>query len=187
MPETIRLETPLDDNIISRLKTGDRVSINGILYIARDMTHKKMVELIRDGVSLPIDLKGHIIYFSTPTPARPNMPIGSTGPTTSSRMDGYSPYLIKMGLKGMIGKGPRSKDVIDIMNKYKCIYFAALGGTGALISQRVKETRVISFMELGIEALRELRVEDFSAIVINDIYGGDLYVEGVKKYCEMNG
>ncbi|MBI5755357.1 MAG: Fe-S-containing hydro-lyase [Nitrospirae bacterium] len=178
----MKITTPLTDNVITGLKAGDRVEITGVLYTARDVAHKRLVQMIKEGEKLPFDLRGQIIYFVGPTPAKPGMPIGSAGPTTSGRMDPYSPYLIEQGLKGMIGKGGRSKEVVDAMAEHKCIYFAAVGGVAALLSKKIKKAEVIAFEDLGTEAVRRLEVEDFPAIVINDIYGGDLYKEGVARY-----
>jgi len=182
MIATKSIKTPLTDDIIADLKVGDRVVITGILYTARDAAHKRLVQMIKDGEKLPFDLKGQVIYFVGPTPARPGMPIGSAGPTTSGRMDPYSPYLIELGLKGMIGKGPRSKEVIDAMIRNKCVYFAAIGGVAALLSKKIKRAEVIAFEDLGPEAIRVLEVQDFPVVVVNDIYGGDLYKEGIRRY-----
>jgi fumarate hydratase subunit beta len=141
-----------------------------------------MVDLLVRGEQLPFDIRGQVIYFVGPTPARPGRPIGSAGPTTSSRMDKYSPRLIEMGLKGMIGKGYRSREVIDAMKRFKAVYFAAVGGAGALLAQRIKESEIIAYEDLGPEAVRKLRLEDFPVIVVNDCNGNDLYREGMKKY-----
>lgn len=182
MIETKNIKTPLTDDIIAELRAGDKVRITGLLYTARDAAHKRLVQMIKDGEKLPFDINGQVIYFVGPTPAKPGMPIGSAGPTTSGRMDPYSPYLIERGLKGMIGKGPRSKDVIDAMVKHRCVYFAAIGGVAALLSKKIKRAEVIAFEDLGTEAIRVLEVKDFPVVVINDIYGGDLYKEGIKQY-----
>lgn len=182
MSEVIKITTPLDEEVVTRLKAGDRVMIDGILYTARDTAHKRLIELIEKGEELPIELKGAIIYYVGPTPAPPGRPIGSAGPTTSVRMDAYAPKLIEQGLKGMIGKGPRTQPVKDAIVKYKAIYFAATGGAGALLSKRIKSARVIAFEDLGPEAIRELVVENFPVVVINDIYGNDLYLQNRKQY-----
>ncbi|MEK6682355.1 MAG: Fe-S-containing hydro-lyase [Nitrospirota bacterium] len=178
----IKITTPLADKVIKNLKTGDKVLISGVVYTARDMAHKRLVEVIESGERLPFDLKGQIIYFTGPTPAPPGRVIGAAGPTTSARMDSFSPVLIKKGLKGMIGKGPRGKEVVDAMKKYKAVYFAAVGGAAALLSKRIKKSEVIAYEDLGTEAIRRLEVEDFPVIVVNDVYGDDLYLKGMKRY-----
>ena len=173
---------PLTDETLKELKAGDNVLLNGVIYVGRDAAHKRMVEALDQGKPLPFDIKGQTIYFMGPSPARPGQPIGSAGPTTSGRMDAYSPRLITEGLKGMIGKGMRSQAVKDTIKKDKAVYFAAIGGAGALISKSIKKSEVIAYEELGAEAVRRLEVEDFPVTVINDIYGGDLYEEGKAKY-----
>lgn len=175
MSETIKIHTPLSEDVIERLKSGDRVVISGIIYTARDQAHKRMVEDHQKGIALPFDPNGQIIYYTGPTPAPPGRPIGSAGPTTSYRMDRYAPYLLGLGIKGMIGKGPRGAEVKDAIMKFKAVYFAAIGGAGALISKAIKKAEVIAYPDLGTEAVMRLEVEDFPAIVVNDIYGGDLY------------
>ena len=177
-----KITTPLDDRVIARLHTGDEVLISGVIYAARDAAHKRLVESLDKNEQLPFDLRGQIIYFVGPSPARPGQVIGSAGPTTSYRMDAYSPRLLAAGLKGMLGKGSRSPQVKEAMQKYKAVYFAAVGGAGALISKRIKKAEVIAYPELGAEALLRLQIENFPAIVVNDIYGGDLYEEGKAKY-----
>jgi fumarate hydratase subunit beta len=178
----IRITTPLTDDVICRLRSGDRVFINGTLFAARDAAHKRLVELIDRGEQLPFDLRGQIIYYVGPTPARPGKPIGSAGPTTSFRMDAYAPRLIEQGLKGMIGKGARGKEVLEAIKRFKCVYFTAVGGAGALIAQRITHSEIIAYEDLGAEAVRKLTVKDFPVFVVNDIYGNDLYREGVRKY-----
>ncbi len=173
---------PLTDETLAELKAGDNVLLTGVMYAARDAAHKRMILALEQGKPLPFDIKGQTIYFMGPSPARPGQPIGSAGPTTSGRMDSYSPRLIAEGLKGMIGKGMRSQDVKDAMKKYKAVYLAAIGGAGALISKSIKKSEVIAYEELGVEAIRRLEVEDFPGIVVNDIYGGDLYQEGRARY-----
>ncbi len=185
MIETKKIKTPLTEEVIAYLKAGDRVEISGVLFTARDAAHKRLVRMIKDGDKLPFDLKGQVIYFVGPTPAKPGMPIGSAGPTTSGRMDPYSPYLIENGLKGMIGKGGRCREVIETMLKHKCVYFAAIGGVAALLSKKIKKAEIIAFEDLGTEAVRRLEVEDFPVIVINDIHGGDLYKEGISRYSSL--
>jgi fumarate hydratase subunit beta len=185
MAEAIILHPPLDNDIIESLKAGDRVIITGIIYTGRDMAHKYMVEAHAKGEKMPFDLKGQILYYTGPTPAPPGKPIGSAGPTTSYRMDKYTPYLLELGLKGMIGKGPRGQGVKDAIMKYKAVYFAAIGGAGALISKAIRKAEVIAYPELGTEAVMRLEVEDFPAVVVNDVYGGDLYRLGVETYKEV--
>ncbi len=178
----IKLTTPLTDEDVEKLKAGDKVFITGKIYGARDAAHKRMVELIKQGKELPFEIKGQVIYYVGPTPARPGKPIGSAGPTTSGRMDPYAPLLYSLGLKATIGKGARSKEVIEAMMKYKGVYLAAVGGAAALIAQSIKKVEIIAWEDLGPEALRLYEVEDFPAIVINDIYGNDLYKMGREKY-----
>ena len=177
-----KITLPLTDEILKDLKAGDNVLFTGVIYVARDAAHKRMVEALDQGKPLPFDIRGQTIYFMGPTPAKPGQPIGAAGPTTSGRMDIYSPRLIAEGLKGMIGKGMRSQAVKDAMKKHKAIYLAAIGGAGALISKSIKKAEVIAYEELGAEAIRRLEVEDLPVTVINDIYGGDLYQEGKAKY-----
>ncbi|MFA5535899.1 MAG: Fe-S-containing hydro-lyase [Bacillota bacterium] len=176
------ITTPLTDEVVERLKIGDQVYISGAIYTARDAAHKRLVELIQGGEKLPLDLNGQIIFYAGPSPTKPGAAIGSIGPTTSYRMDAYTPILLKNGLKGMIGKGSRSKEVVNAMVQYKSVYFAAIGGAAALAAQRVKKSEIIAYPELGAEAIRKLEVEDFPVTVVNDIRGGDLYQEGVKNY-----
>ena len=173
---------PLTDETLKDLKTGDDVLLTGVMYVGRDAAHKRLVEALDQGKPLPFDIKGQTIYFMGPSPARPGQPIGAAGPTTSGRMDAYSPRLIAEGLKGMIGKGMRSPAVKEAMQKYKAVYLAAIGGAGAIISKSIKKSEVVAYEELGAEAVRRLEVEDFPATVINDIYGGDLYQEGKARY-----
>jgi fumarate hydratase subunit beta len=177
-----RLTTPLDDDTVKKLKSGDKVLLSGIIYTGRDAAHKRLVDLVEKGEDLPLDLKGQVIYYVGPTPARPGRPIGSAGPTTSYRMDAYTPALLALGLKGMIGKGNRSPEVIEAMKKHGALYFAATGGAGALIARRRKSSRVVAYEDLGPEAIRRLEVEDFPVIVINDVEGNDLYTRGVEEY-----
>jgi len=177
-----RIALPLTDGILKNLKAGDNLLLTGIIYVARDAAHKRMVEALDQGKPLPFDVKGATIYYMGPSPARPGSVIGSAGPTTSGRMDAYAPRLIAEGLKGMIGKGSRSKSVKDAMVKHKAVYLGAIGGAGAIISKSIKRTEVIAYEELGAEAIRCLEVEDFPVAVVNDIYGGDLYEEGKARY-----
>ena len=178
----IRVTTPLNEDVISKWRSGDKILISGIIYTGRDAAHKRLVELIDKGETLPFDVKGQIIYFVGPTPARPGRAVGSAGPTTSYRMDAYSPRLIEKGLKGMIGKGSRSKEVIEAMIKHKCVYMTAVGGAGALISRCIKSSEIIAYEDLGPEAIRKMEVENLPVIVVNDTSGNDLYQEGIKKY-----
>jgi fumarate hydratase subunit beta len=180
--ETIRIEAPLDEKTVEKLRAGDRVIISGFIYTARDAAHKRLIDALDKGLKLPFDIKDQVIYYMGPSPTRPGQVIGSAGPTTSGRMDSYTPRLIASGLKGMIGKGDRTQAVKDAMKNYKAVYFAAIGGAGALISKTIKKSEIIAYEDLGTEAIRRLEVQDFPATVINDIYGGDLYQEGKAKY-----
>ena len=177
-----RITLPLTKETLENLRAGDNVSLNGILYVARDAAHKRMVAALEQNKPLPFDIRGQIVYYMGPSPAKPGQLIGSAGPTTSGRMDNYTPRLLAEGLKGIIGKGMRSPAVKDAMKKRKAIYLAAIGGSGALLAKSVKKSEVIAYDDLGAEAVRRLEVEDFPVIVINDIYGGDLYEEGKAKY-----
>lgn len=176
------IRAPLTDEVLEKLRAGDRVKISGVVYVARDAAHKRMVEALERGEKSPFDLEGQIVYFMGPSPAKPGQVIGAAGPTTSLRMDAYSPRLMAEGLKGMIGKGSRNQAVIDAMKKYKAVYFAAIGGAGALISKAIKKSDLVAYEELGAEAVLRLEVEDFPVIVVNDIYGGDLYEQGKARY-----
>ncbi|RMF95159.1 MAG: Fe-S-containing hydro-lyase [Candidatus Schekmanbacteria bacterium] len=182
MEGPIKLQTPLKDEDVEKLKIGDQVLISGVLLTGRDAAHKRLVELLDKGEELPIDVKGQVIYYVGPTPAKPGRVIGSAGPTTSGRMDAYAPRLIELGLKGMIGKGSRADNVIEAMKKYKSVYFAAIGGAAALIASQIKKAEIIAYEDLGPEAIRRIEVENFPAVVVNDIYGNDLYKEGRKRY-----
>ena len=178
----MNLTTPLKDSDIEKLKAGDTVKITGIIYTARDAAHARLVKLLEEGKELPFDPKGQVIYYVGPTPAKPGNAIGSAGPTTSYRMDSFAPKLIEVGLKGMIGKGARSDEVKEYIKKHKAIYFAAVGGAAALIAKSIIKAEVIAYDDLGSEAIRKMEVVDFPAIVINDIYGNDLYEMGQKEY-----
>lgn len=173
----IKIETPLTDEVIEQLKAGDLVLINGYVYTARDAAHKRLVELINNNTPLPFDLKGQIIYYVGPTPAPPGKAIGSAGPTTSSRMDSYTPLLLSLGLKGMIGKGQRSEEVVKAIKKYKAVYFLATGGAGALLSRHIVSAEEIAFPELGTESIKKLLLKDFPAIVAIDCHGGNIFRE----------
>jgi len=182
MADAIRLKTPLSDEDVDRLQIGDRVLISGVIYTGRDAAHKRMVDLLNEGKALPVDVRGQIIYYVGPAPARPGKPIGSAGPTTSYRMDAYAPRLMEQGMKGMIGKGNRAPEVIEAMKRHKAVYFGATGGAGAVLARSIKKAQVVAYEDLGPEAIHRLEVEDFPAVVINDARGNDLYVEGAKKY-----
>ncbi len=177
-----KITTPLSEDTIAALRTGDEVLISGTIYTARDEAHRRLTLLIAENMPLPFNIEGQIIYYVGPSPAKPGEVIGSAGPTTSYRMDKYAPVLMEHGLKGMIGKGKRSEEVKSAIKKYKAVYFGAIGGAGALIAKSIKSSKVIAYEELLSEAVRELTVEDFPAIVVNDIFGGDLYNEGKLKF-----
>jgi fumarate hydratase subunit beta len=182
----IRIETPLTDETIERLRAGDRVLISGVIYTARDAAHKRMVEALQRGEPPPFDLKGQIIYYVGPTPPKPGQVIGSAGPTTAIRMDKYVEPLLQLGLKGMIGKGYRSPQVKELLVKYKAVYFAAVGGVAVLLAKAIKSSEVIAYEDLGTEAIRRLVVEDFPVIVANDIYGGDIFEEGRRRFARID-
>ena len=182
MNDAVRLEIPLKTNRLERIRIGDRILLNGFVYAARDAAHQRLVDLIQEEKPLPFDLQGQIIYYAGPTPPKPGMAIGAVGPTSSYRMDAYTPVLIEKGLKGMIGKGARSEAVKDAIQKFKAVYFAAVGGAGALISSCIVSADIVAYPELGTEAVRRLEVKDFPVIVANDIYGGDLYETGIAQY-----
>ena len=169
------IQTPITEEVTADLKSGDYVYITGTMYVARDAAHKRMIEALENGETLPIDIKDATIYYMGPSPAREGRPIGSAGPTTATRMDKYAPTLRDLGQKAMIGIGKRSKEVIDAMIRNKAVYFAAVGGAGALLSKCIKESEVICYDDLGAEAIRKLYVEDFPAIVVIDKDGNNLY------------
>jgi len=173
---------PLADDILETLRAGDELLLTGVMYVGRDAAHKRMIETLEAGEPLPVDLKGQVIYFMGPTPARPGKAIGSAGPTSSYRMDAYSPRLMAEGLKGMIGKGMRSKEVKEAMKKHKAVYLGAIGGAGALFARCIRKVEVVAYDDLGPEALRRLAVQDFPVTVVNDIHGGDLYEEGRARF-----
>ena len=182
MSEAIRLQTPLIDADVVKLQAGDKVFLNGVIYTGRDAAHKRLFDLLKEGKPLPIDIKGQVIYYVGPAPAKPGQAIGSAGPTTSGRMDAYSPKLMEIGLKGMIGKGMRKKEVVEAMKKYKAVYFAATGGAGALLAKAIKKAEIVAYEDLGPEAINRLEVVDFPVIVVNDTQGNDLYQQGMAKY-----
>jgi fumarate hydratase subunit beta len=179
---TKKVILPLTEKTIKSLKTGDNLLLSGVLYVARDAAHKKMVESLDRGEPLPFDIQGQTLYYMGPSPSPPGRVIGSAGPTTSTRMDPYTPRLLAAGLKGMIGKGLRSQAVKDAIKKHKAVYLAAVGGAGALISKSIVKSEVVAYPDLGPEAILKLEVKDFPITVINDIHGGDLYVEGKARY-----
>ncbi len=182
MAEVKKITLPLTDEVLRELRAGDNLLLSGVIYVARDAAHKRMVEALDYGQPLPFDISGATVYYMGPTPARPGRVIGSAGPTTSGRMDAYAPRLMAEGLKGMIGKGLRSQAVKDAMVKYRAVYLGAIGGAGAIISRSIKKSEVVAYEELGAEAVRCLEVEDFPVTVVNDIHGGDLYEEGKARY-----
>ncbi len=178
------ITAPLKEEDIKDLRSGDYVYITGTIYVARDAAHKRMDDLLKEGKELPIELKDNVIYYMGPSPAREGRPIGSAGPTTASRMDKYAPKLLDLGLKGMIGKGKRSKEVLDAIVRNGCVYFAAIGGAGAILSKAIVKSEVVAYEDLGTEAIRKLEVVDFPCIVIIDKDGNNLYETSIKEYCE---
>ena len=178
----IHLEAPFGFEDIEPLKTGDVVRMSGTIHTARDAAHARIAEAIERGEALPFEPEGQVVYFTGPAPARPGHVLGPAGPTTASRMDSYSPLLIERGLRGMIGKGLRSEAVKEAMREHGCVYFGAVEGTAALLARRVKEVEIIAYEDLGTEAIRRLVIEDFPVVVINDLYGGDLYIEGRERW-----
>ena len=184
MTDVKKITTPLDDEVIINLKAGDSVSITGYIYTGRDAAHKRFIELIEKGRKLPIELKGQIIYYVGPAPTKPGYPCGSAGPTTSYRMDPYTPALLDRGLKGMIGKGLRSKEVIESIKKNKAVYFGAVGGAAALIARSIIKSEVIAYEDLGAEAIYRFYVESFPAIVVIDSAGHNLYETEPPKYAK---
>ena len=180
MPKKLKL--PLTEGAIREIRAGDNVLLTGTVYVARDAAHRRLAAALDEGQPLPFDIGRQTIYYMGPSPARPGQVIGSAGPTTSGRMDAFSPRLIAAGLRGMIGKGNRSPAVRDAMKEHGAVYFGALGGAGALLARRIKKAEVIAYEELGAEAVRKLELEDFPVTVINDVYGGDLYEEGRARY-----
>jgi len=178
---------PIEEEVIeNRLVVGTRVTISGVIYTARDAAHHRLIQALDRGEELPFDLKGQTLYYMGPSPARAGQVIGSAGPTTSSRMDKYTPKLLAAGIKATIGKGSRSIEVREAIKKYKAVYLVATGGAGALLARAIKEVEVIAYEELGAEAIRRLTVENFPAIVANDIYGEDLFEQGRAKYKKKN-
>lgn len=176
------IQAPIDAEVAKELRAGDMVYITGTIYTARDAAHKRMDEALSEGKELPIEMKGNLIYYMGPSPAKEGRPIGSAGPTTASRMDKYAPKLLDLGLGGMIGKGKRSKEVIDAMVRNGAVYLAAIGGAGALLSKAITESEVVAYDDLGTEAIRKLKVERFPAIVVIDSTGTNLYETADKLY-----
>ena len=176
------IHAPLAEEEIRDLRAGDYVYITGTIYTARDAAHKRMQEALDKGEELPISMKDNVIYYMGPSPAREGRPIGSAGPTTASRMDKYAPHLLDLGLKGMIGKGKRTKEVLDAVVRNDAVYFAAVGGAGALLSKRIISSEIVAYEDLGTEAIRRLQVEDFPVIVVADRAGNNLYETAIEKY-----
>lgn len=176
------ITSPIDDKTTEELVAGDQTMISGVIYVMRDATHQRIVQALEKGEKLPFDLRGQTIYYMGPSPAPPGKVIGSAGPTTSSRMDRYTPRLLEAGVRAMIGKGGRSNEVRESIKKYKTLYFVTLAGAAALLAQAVKKAAVIAYEDLGAEAVMRLEVKDFPAIVANDIHGGDLFAQGKARY-----
>jgi fumarate hydratase subunit beta len=182
MTDAFRIETPLTTGSVEKLRIGDRVLLSGYIYSARDAAHHLLVELLKKGESLPFDISGQVVYYVGPTPPKPGQAVGAAGPTSSYRMDAYAPLLMENGLKGMIGKGARNQAVKEAMETHTAVYFAAIGGAGALISRSILSAEVVAYPELGTEAIRKMQVKEFPLIVANDSHGGDLYETGSKTY-----
>ena len=178
----IGIKTPITQKALRRLHTGNGVTISGVVYTARDAAHQRMWEAVQQGQALPFEPQGQILFYVGPTPAPPGRVIGSAGPTTASRMDFFTPMLIERGLKGMIGKGRRSRSVREAALAHGCVYFGAVEGTAALLAECIRFAEVVAYEDLGTEAIYRLKVESFPAIVVNDLFGGDLYNEGQKRY-----
>jgi fumarate hydratase subunit beta len=178
----IRLHAPFSEKDAQALRAGDEVLLSGIVFTARDAAHHRLAAFLEGSKPLPVDLRGQVIYYCGPTPARPGRPIGSAGPTTASRMDRYTPRLVAFGVRGMIGKGRRSLEVREAIKRHHAIYFGAVEGTAALLGQRVREAKIVAFEDLGTEAIHRLVVEDFPVVVVNDTVDGDLYQDGMKRY-----
>lgn len=180
--EPTHLTTPLTDSAVASCTVGDLVLISGILYTARDAAHERLVRMLERGEALPVDLRGQVIYYCGPTPPRPGRPIGAAGPTTATRMDTYTPALLAQGVKGLIGKGRREMEVRRALQIHRCVYFAAIEGTAALLGQRVRSAEVVAFGELGPEAIYRFVVDRFPVVVANDIHGNDVYELGRQRY-----
>ncbi len=182
MTQPIPINTPLIEEVVLSLRAGQPVMISGVLYSTRDAAHQRMAQAIERGDELPFDVREQIIYYVGPTPAPPGRVIGAAGPTSASRMDKFTPMLLERGLKGMIGKGPRSEEVKQALVKHKAVYFGGLGGAGALMSQHIVAVEIVAYEDLGTEAIRRLEVRDFPVIVVNDCFGGDAYAEGRARW-----
>ncbi len=182
MNEPVRLTTPLTDAAIAALKAGDPVVFSGVLYTARDAAHERLHDMLQRGEPLPVDLRGQVIYYCGPTPPRPGRPIGAAGPTTATRMDPHTPALLAQGVKGMIGKGRRGPEVREALRRYRAVYFAAIEGTAALLGQRIRSAEIVAFADLGPEAIYRFVVDEFPVIVVDDIYGNNLYEMGRRQY-----
>ena len=179
------INVPFDADIVKELKAGDYVYLTGTIYTARDAAHKRMYEALQNGETLPFDIEGNVIYYLGPSPAREGRPIGSAGPTTASRMDKYTPALLELGMRGMIGKGRRTEAVRESMMKNQAVYFAAVGGAGALLSKSILQAEVIAYEDLGTEAIRKLEIKDFPVIVVMDCEGNNLYDMAIEQYKEI--
>lgn len=179
------INVPFDADIVKELKAGDYVYLTGTIYTARDAAHKRMYEALQNGEILPFDIEGNVIYYMGPSPAREGRPIGSAGPTTASRMDKYTPALLELGMRGMIGKGRRTEAVRESMMKNQAVYFAAVGGAGALLSKSILQAEVIAYEDLGTEAIRKLEIKDFPVIVVMDCEGNNLYDMAIEQYKEI--
>ena len=182
MTNNLHIASPINIETIENLRVGTKVLISGVIYVARDAAHQRLIQALDKGDQLPFDPTGQTVYYMGPAPAKPGQVIGSAGPTTSGRMDIYTPRLIAAGIRAMIGKGNRSLPVREAIQKYKAIYFATIGGAGALLAKAIKQVEIIAYEDLGPEAIRQLYVENFPAIVANDIYGGDLFEQGKIRY-----
>ena len=178
----MEITSPLDPEVIEKLRAGDQVFISGVIYSARDAAHKRLIEALDRGEEPPFDFRGQTLYYMGPSPAKPGQVIGAAGPTTSQRMDRYTPHLIAAGIRAMIGKGSRSPEVREAIRKYKAVYLVTIGGAGALLAKSIRQAEVIAYDDLGAEAIRRLTVENFPAIVANDIYGQDLFEQGKAEY-----
>jgi fumarate hydratase subunit beta len=178
----MNIKSPIKEEVIEKLTVGTRVTISGVIYTARDTAHHRLIQALDRGEILPLDLKGQTLYYMGPSPARPGWVIGSAGPTTSQRMDRYTPRLLTAGVRAIIGKGSRSPEVREAIKKYRAVYMVTTGGAGALLAKSIRQAEVIAYEDMGAEAIMRLIVEDFPAIVANDIYGGDLFEQGMAEY-----